>query len=85
MAGTSNWGTLAVRGREPRGKAYDSITTPIVSSATYVFESTAAIARYFEGEVEREENRVAQGVSSLRDSLASGQRNQGQPGAGEDR
>ena len=55
MAGTSNWGTLAVRGREPRGKAYDSITTPIVSSATYVFESTAAIARYFEGEVEREE------------------------------
>jgi len=38
-----------------------------------------------DGEVEREENRVAQGVSSLRDSLASGQRNQGQPGAGEDR
>ena len=41
MAGTSNWGTLAIRGREPRGKAYDSITTPIVSSATYVFESSA--------------------------------------------
>jgi cystathionine gamma-synthase len=56
VAGKSEqWGTLAVRGREPRGKAYDSITTPIVSSATYVFESTAAITRYFEGDVEREE------------------------------
>src|SRR5205085_1409024 len=49
------WGTLAVRGGEPRKKSYDAITTPIVSSATYVFESTQEIARYFEGEIEREE------------------------------
>ena len=55
MAEQPNWGTLAVRGGEPRGKAYDSITTPIVSSATYVFESTRQIRRYFEGEIEREE------------------------------
>ena len=56
MAGKSEkWGTLAVRGGEPQGKAYDSITTPIVSSATYVFGSTGEIARYFEGDFEREE------------------------------
>ncbi|MGZ6142531.1 MAG: trans-sulfuration enzyme family protein [Myxococcales bacterium] len=51
----TNWGTLAVRGREPRGKAYDSITTPIVSSATYVFGSTGELTRYFNGDLEREE------------------------------
>ena len=50
-----NWGTLAVRGREPRGKAYDSITTPIVSAATYAFGSTGEITRYFNGDAEREE------------------------------
>lgn len=55
MAGKTNWGTLAIRGGEPRGKAYDSITTPVVASATYVFGSTAEITRYFEGDVEREE------------------------------
>ena len=55
MAAKTNWGTLAVRGGEPRGKAYDSITTPVVSSATYVFGSTGEIARYFNGDLEREE------------------------------
>ena len=49
------WGTLAVHGGEPRRKAYDSVTTPIVSSATYAFQDTAEIARYFEGEIDREE------------------------------
>lgn len=52
---STSWGTLAVRGREPRGKAYDSITTPIVSAATYAFGSTAEIERYFLGDLEREE------------------------------
>ena len=55
MAGKQNWGTLAIRGGEPRGKAYDSITTPVVSSATYVFGSTGEIERYFNGDLEREE------------------------------
>ncbi|MGZ6126209.1 MAG: trans-sulfuration enzyme family protein [Myxococcales bacterium] len=48
-------GTLAVHGGEPRRKAHDSVTTPIVWSATYAFESTAEIERYFKGDVEREE------------------------------
>jgi cystathionine gamma-synthase len=50
-----NWGTLAVHGAEPRKKAFDAVTTPIVSSATYAFEDTAEIARYFEGDLDREE------------------------------
>ena len=50
-----NFGTLAVRGGEPRKKAHDAVTTPIVSSATYAFTDTAEIARYFEGDLEREE------------------------------
>ena len=48
-------GTLAVRGGEPRSKAHDSVTTPIVWSATYAFADTAEIERYFKGDVEREE------------------------------
>ena len=48
-------GTLAVHGGEPRKKAFDSVTTPIVASATYAFENTAEIERYFNGEVAREE------------------------------
>ena len=55
MAGKPNWSTLAIRGGEPRGKAYDSITTPIVPSATYVFGSTGEIEKYFNGDLEREE------------------------------
>ena len=50
-----HWGTLAVRGGEPRRKAHDAVTTPIVASATYAFADTAEIARYFEGDLEREE------------------------------
>ncbi len=49
------WGTLAVHGGEPRGKAFDAVTTPIVQSATYAFKDTAEIARYFEGDLDREE------------------------------
>src|SRR3954471_15269459 len=47
--------TIAVRGGEPRKSAYDAVTTPIVCAATYAFEDTAEIVRYFEGQVEREE------------------------------
>jgi cystathionine gamma-synthase len=50
-----SWGTLAVHGGEPRAKAHDSVTTPIVASATYAFKDTAEIARYFEGAIDREE------------------------------
>ena len=48
-------GTLAVHGGEPRKKAHDSVTTPLVLAATYVFEDTAEIERYFRGEIDREE------------------------------
>ena len=48
-------GTLAVHGGEPRTKAHDSVTTPIVWSATYAFANTAEIERYFNGDIEREE------------------------------
>jgi cystathionine gamma-synthase len=50
-----NWGTLAVHGAEPRKKAFDAVTTPIVASATYAFENTEEIARYFMGDLDREE------------------------------
>jgi cystathionine gamma-synthase len=45
--------TLAVRGGEPRRHAYDSVTTPIVCSATYAFADSAEIRDHFEGRVER--------------------------------
>ena len=48
-------GTVAVRGAENRKKAYDAICTPIVCSATYVFDSTAELRDYFEGRIDREE------------------------------
>ena len=48
-------GTLAVHGGEPRNKAHDSVTTPIIWSATYAFANTAEIERYFKGDIEREE------------------------------
>jgi cystathionine gamma-synthase len=48
-------GTLAVHGGEERKKAHDSVTTPIVWSATYAFANTAEIESYFKGDIEREE------------------------------
>ncbi len=47
--------TLAVHGGERHKKAHDAITTPIVSSSTYVFESTAELRSYFDGDIDREE------------------------------
>ncbi len=47
--------TLAVHGGEERRKAHDAVTTPIVCTATYAFQDTAEIVRYFDGELEREE------------------------------
>jgi cystathionine gamma-synthase len=55
VARETNWGTLSVHGAEPRKKAFDAVTTPIVASATYAFSDTAEIARYFQGDFEREE------------------------------
>jgi cystathionine gamma-synthase len=48
-------GTLAVHGGEARKRAHDSVTTPIIWSATYAFANTAEIERYFNGDIEREE------------------------------
>lgn len=48
-------GTRSVRGGEPRIKAHDALTTPIVAAATYGFENTATLVEYFEGKREREE------------------------------
>jgi cystathionine gamma-synthase len=47
--------TLAVRGGEPRSHGYHAVTVPIVCSATYSFESSQAIADYFEGKTARGE------------------------------
>src|SRR5204863_123480 len=47
--------TLAVHAGEPRPKAHDSLTTPIICAATYSFESTDELCRYFDGKYEREE------------------------------
>ena len=48
-------GTVAVRGAESQKNAHDAICTPIVCSATYVFDSTAELRDYFEGRIDREE------------------------------
>ena len=48
-------GTRAVHAGEAQQNAHDAITTPIVSTATYVFSDTAALREYFEGRSEREE------------------------------
>jgi cystathionine gamma-synthase len=47
--------TRAVHAGEARPNAHDAITTPIISSATYVFSDTASLRDYFEGRSEREE------------------------------
>lgn len=44
-----------MHGREPRQKAYDAITTPIVATATYAFRDTQELREYFDGKVQREE------------------------------
>jgi cystathionine gamma-synthase len=51
----TNWGTLAVRGGEPRRKSHDSPTTPIVCAATYAFADTDELSKYFRGEIARDE------------------------------
>lgn len=48
-------GTRAVHAGEPRLRAHDSITPPIVQSATYTFRNTEALIDFHEGRVEREE------------------------------
>jgi cystathionine gamma-synthase len=48
-------GTLAVHGGEPRTHAYDALAAPIVQTATYSFENTAALRDFMEGKREREE------------------------------
>lgn len=47
--------TAAVHAGEPRRRAHDSITTPVVHAATYPFADTAALIDFQEGRVEREE------------------------------
>jgi cystathionine gamma-synthase len=47
--------TPAVHGGEPRRYAHDSLTAPIVQTATYTFENTAELVEYMEGKKEREE------------------------------
>src|SRR2546426_8622047 len=36
-------------------RSHDSVTTPIIWSATYAFANTAEIESYFKGDIEREE------------------------------
>lgn len=55
MASKASPTTLSVHGGESRQKAFDSVTTPIVCSATYAFHSTAELRDYFEGRIERDE------------------------------
>ncbi len=47
--------TRAVHAGEAERKAHDAVTTPISTTATYVFEDTAALRDHFEGRIEREE------------------------------
>lgn len=47
--------TQSVHGGEPRTKAANAITTPIIQSATFTFANTAELCDYFEGRIERDE------------------------------
>ena len=47
--------TGAVHAGEPKRYPHDALTAPIVQTATYTFENTAALRDFFEGRVEREE------------------------------
>jgi cystathionine gamma-synthase len=47
--------TLSVHAGEARKHAYDALTVPIVTTATYVFSSTAELSDHFEGRITREE------------------------------
>jgi cystathionine gamma-synthase len=47
--------TPAVHGGEPKQYAHDSLTLPIIQTATYTFENTAELVAYMEGHREREE------------------------------
>jgi cystathionine gamma-synthase len=47
--------TQAVHGGEPRTKAANAITTPIVQAATYTFADSQELADHFEGRIQREE------------------------------
>jgi cystathionine gamma-synthase len=53
--GIENASTLSVHGGEPRVRAHDALTHPVVLTATYAFPSTQALRDYFEGRSEREE------------------------------
>ena len=55
MARVPPLGTLSVHGNEPRQKAFDAVTTPIVAASTYAFADTAELRRHFDGLSEREE------------------------------
>ncbi len=47
--------TAAVHAGEPRVRAHDAITTPIIQASTYTFADTATLADYHEGRTVREE------------------------------
>jgi len=47
--------TLAVHAGEPRGKAHDSLITPLVLSTAFPFANTDELHRYFRGEHQRGE------------------------------
>ncbi|MET0343879.1 MAG: aminotransferase class I/II-fold pyridoxal phosphate-dependent enzyme [Polyangiales bacterium] len=51
----ASFDTLAVQGGEPKKHGYAAATTPIVATATYVFENSAEIGAHFEGRIERDE------------------------------
>ncbi len=48
-------GTAAVHAGEPRWRAFDAITPPVVHSATYTFRDSAELIAFQSGELEREE------------------------------
>jgi cystathionine gamma-synthase len=47
--------TLSVHAGEPRGKAHDSLVTPLILATAYPFENTDELHRYFKGDYQRGE------------------------------
>ncbi|MCC6764473.1 MAG: aminotransferase class I/II-fold pyridoxal phosphate-dependent enzyme [Deltaproteobacteria bacterium] len=54
-AGAPGFGTAAVHAGEPRRKAGNALTTPIIQTATYTFADTQELRDHFEHRIEREE------------------------------
>lgn len=70
-AGRESFATLTVHAGEERSKPYHALTTPIVQSSTFTFESTAEILRFVERRDASPTGEIARAPGSSASSLLS--------------